>query len=122
MTARKYELTDDSKTIDGTTLRRIRAVTSFGSFGSVCAGDLGGYVETENNLSQEGNAWVFDDAQVFYRARVFGEALAFGDARITGPGIRRCSGIWQGSGIRQGSCSWPRSGIRLKSLFNSTYQ
>lgn len=84
MTARKYELTDDSKTIDGTTLRRIRAVTSFGSFGSVCAGDLGGYVETENNLSQEGNAWVFDDAQVFYRARVFGEALAFGDARITG--------------------------------------
>ena len=57
---RKYELVAD-KTIDvfGRKLFRIRALISFGS---VNAGEEGGYIENEGNLSDEGDAWVYGDA------------------------------------------------------------
>lgn len=45
-------------------------------FAIVCKGDLGGFVESENNLSHEGDAWVWGDAQVY------GDALITGHARI----------------------------------------
>ena len=41
-------------------------------------GDLGGYIEKENNLS--GDAWVSGNAQVSGDARVFGDAQVSGDA------------------------------------------
>ena len=63
----KYELTDETKEIDGRTLYRIRALCDFND---VKAGDLGGFVENEDNLSHEGNCWVYDDACVYYHALV----------------------------------------------------
>ena len=45
-------------------------------------GDLGGYIEKEDNLF--GNAWVYGDAWVFGDARVYGNAQVFGDARVYG--------------------------------------
>lgn len=53
---RKYELLK-SDTVDdhGTTLYRIRALRNFGD---VRKGQLGGYIEAERNLSQEGSCWV----------------------------------------------------------------
>lgn len=56
---KKYELTN--KTIPGTNLRRIRALRDFGD---VKAGDLGGFVESEKNLSHGGCCWVFGNARV----------------------------------------------------------
>lgn len=44
---------------------RIRALKDFETLlGTVHAGDLGGYIASEDNLSQEGACWVFDDAIV----------------------------------------------------------
>ena len=61
---KKYELTDETTTSwDGRTLHRIRALVAIASIG-VAAGDLGGFIETETNLVQSGNAWVSGDAQV----------------------------------------------------------
>lgn len=40
-------------------LFRIKALVEFGS---VKAGELGGYAEKEENISQDGNAWVYGDA------------------------------------------------------------
>lgn len=40
------------------------------SFGDVSEGELGGFIERENNLDQSGDAWVSGDAQVFGNARV----------------------------------------------------
>lgn len=48
---KKYELTDKTMEINNRTLFRIRALRDFGN---VKAGDLGGFVETEDNLSHEG--------------------------------------------------------------------
>ncbi|WP_208434689.1 hypothetical protein [Bartonella taylorii] len=69
--AKKYEFIDDWEYIDGHFLTRIRALRDFGD---VKAGDLGGYIENESNLSHEGNCWVYNKARVFQNARVFGNA------------------------------------------------
>ncbi len=58
---KKYELTTDTKTFLGRKLFRIKALISFGD---VKAGDLGGYVEKESNLSHDGNACVCGNARV----------------------------------------------------------
>jgi len=52
----KYELTNQKVYIDNKTLYRIRALKDFEN---VKNGDLGGYIRSENNLSQEGNCWVY---------------------------------------------------------------
>ena len=59
---KKFELMTESKmNVFGKTLFRIRALVDF-SF--VKAGDVGGWIEEEGNLSQSGNAWVYGDAEV----------------------------------------------------------
>lgn len=78
---KKFELTSEFMTnIFGVKLFRIRALIKFGS---VKAGDKGGFIEKEENLSQDGNAWVADNAQVSGTARVTGNAWVTGDARVT---------------------------------------
>ncbi len=78
---KKFQLTTETKVFDGVTLYRIQALKDFSD---VKKGDLGGWIEMENNLSQDGNAWVFGDACVFGDAWVFGDACVFGDAWVYG--------------------------------------
>ena len=80
--SKKYELVvDDTITFWGWKLFRIRALISFGS---VDAGDLGGYIYTEDNLSQKGDAWVWGNAKVLGNAKVWGDAKVsdFGDVIV----------------------------------------
>jgi NDP-sugar pyrophosphorylase family protein len=93
---RKYELTDDVIEVDGHTLKRIRAVEDFSD---VKVGDLGGYIENENELSQLGNCWVYGDAKVYgygdvcgnarimENATVCDNAVVFGDTRVSGNAV-----------------------------------
>ena len=84
---RKYELTEETKTLaDGTVLHRIRAVKDFALADGteVLAGDLGGWIEKEYNLSHGGDAWVYGDARVYGDAEVFGDALVYGYAEVCG--------------------------------------
>ena len=92
MTAKKYEIVkNDSIVHRGKTLYRIRALKDFWTVPAkmVYKGDLGGYVESENNLSQEGNCWisgkakVYDDAKIFDNAYVYGAAEVFDKAEIS---------------------------------------
>ena len=63
-------------------------------------GDLGGYIEKEDNLS--GDAWVYDDAWVCGDAKVYGNAQVCGDAKMSGnawvSGDAKVSGNAQVSG------------------------
>ena len=77
----KYKLSDEKKEFLGRTLYRIVCVTAFAS---VQVGELGGWVESENNLSQYGNAWVYGDAKVCGNAKVYGNAEVYGDAEVYG--------------------------------------
>ncbi len=77
----KYKFTDDTLEIAGHTLHRIHALRDFGD---VKAGDFGGYIDKVENLSQEGIAWVYGNAQVCGNARVYGNAQVYGNARVSG--------------------------------------
>jgi YdcK Beta solenoid repeat len=77
----KYEFTGEHKVEFGVTLRRIRSLVTIDGHG-VLPGDLGGWVEKEDNLSHEGKAWVDKDAWVFGNARVYGNAWIMGKAKI----------------------------------------
>ena len=77
----KYTLTDESKIYYSKTLYRIKALKDFGD---VKAGDIGGFIEKEANLSTSGNAWVRGNAQVYGDARVYGNVQVCGNAWVRG--------------------------------------
>jgi hypothetical protein len=80
---KKYEFTGETKEIRllfrTATLHRIRATVAFGI---VEVGDLGGWIEKEENLSHEGKAWVCGDAKVCGNAEVCGDAEVWGNAKV----------------------------------------
>ena len=81
----KYRLiSEDCKINYGRKLYRIEALKDFGV---IKAGELGGYIESENNLSFDGEAWVCENAEVFDDARICNDALINGNARIYGNAI-----------------------------------
>lgn len=78
----KYEiLKDEFIELDGRKLYRIKALKDFRD---VRKGTVGGYIESEQNLSQEGDAQVYGYAQVYDNARVYGDAWVSDNARISG--------------------------------------
>lgn len=77
---KKYELTSETKNVFGHILYRIKALSSFGC---VSAGDLGGFLESEKNLSQNGDAWVYGNAEVYGDAWVYGDARVYGNAEVS---------------------------------------
>ena len=100
---KKYEFTGDEKRIGNTRLYRIRAVMDFGP---VKAGDLGGWIEKESNLSHKGLCWisgeasVYRDAEVYENALVYGDAQVFGDARVFGNArVHEEASVWGGAWI-----------------------
>ncbi|WP_440866245.1 hypothetical protein [Symbiopectobacterium purcellii] len=58
---KKFELTAEVKKFFGIKLFRIKALVAFGN---VDEGELGGWVEKESNLAQDGDAWVYGNARV----------------------------------------------------------
>ena len=82
MQNKKYRIDYTQKIEEfGRTLYRIVALADFGS---VTTGDQGGYIESEKNLSQSGNAWVYDNAIVYDNAEVYDNARVYDDARVCG--------------------------------------
>ena len=76
---KKYEFTDNTKEVDGHTLHQIKALKAFGD---VEKGELGGWVENYNNLSQLGIAWVYGDALVYDNAKIYHDASVYDNAQI----------------------------------------
>ena len=68
----KYEIITDQ---NDENYGRIKALTDFGY---IKKGDVGGKIDSYDNLSQEGNCWVgyyarvCDDAKVYENAKVYG--------------------------------------------------
>jgi hypothetical protein len=83
--AKKYDLIKSNVTIGfmRKSLYQLRALVNIEKHG-VKAGDLGGYVEDEKNLSHGGSAWISQDARVFGDAKVFDNALVSDSAQVSG--------------------------------------
>ena len=85
---KKYELAEETKTspLGIGTVTRIRALRTIRNPGMplIRAGDLGGFVSSEKNLSQEGECWVDYDAYVLDDAKVSEDALISGNGKVRG--------------------------------------
>lgn len=101
----KYEIlhNDVATTPLGQKVFRIRALRTIPYV--VKAGELGGYIAKEDNLSQTGACWVgenamaFDDARIYENAILAGRALAYGKAYLRGAVHVRESAIIRGNAI-----------------------
>lgn len=69
----KYEFTDETMNYDGHLLHRIRRLSD---------NMLGGWIEKESNLSQDGDCWVEDDAKVYGDAKIYDNAIVTGKAVV----------------------------------------
>ncbi|MCB0801774.1 MAG: hypothetical protein KDB74_01635, partial [Flavobacteriales bacterium] len=78
---KKYELTDETIEFEGRKLYRIKALKDIPSIG-VKAGDLGGFVESEYNLSQERDCWIFDDAKAKDKSYVCDNSRMYGNSSM----------------------------------------
>ena len=100
--SKKYKLTDETTKIDGKTLYRIEAIIPFAK---IHEGDLGGFIESEKNLSHEGDCWVYDDSMVSDNAiikdnaAVCDDSWVKGDATVEGKALIRNAAIVGGKVI-----------------------
>ena len=78
---KKYKLTEETINVGDKTLHRIESLKDFSD---VKKGDKGGFIEKEENLSQNGDCWVYHNAVVYGNAEVYDDAKVFEDARIYG--------------------------------------
>lgn len=72
MEQKKYKLTEETMCFDGVTLHRIQALKDFEN---VEAGELGGWVESEKNLSQSGDCWIAMEAKAYGGAEIGDNAI-----------------------------------------------
>lgn len=79
---KKYELVPETVTkLYGKSMYRIRALKDFSD---VKKGQYGGYVESEENLSQTGNCWIYDDSIVGLGGRVIDNAIVKDASKVIG--------------------------------------
>lgn len=95
MKEKKYELTNETMnfhtlTEEGFTDIKLYRIKALKDFGDVKAGDLGGFVEREENLSQEGTCWIYGEGIVAEDARVEDDARVSGHSYIHGNVIIGC--------------------------------
>lgn len=77
---KKYILSNQTKINDSGVL--LHRIISIKDFYNAKVGEYGGWVENENNLSQYGNCWITDEAEVFGEAEVFEDAIISGAAKV----------------------------------------
>ena len=71
---KKYEITDITMEFGGRTLYRIRALKDFSD---VKKGELGGWVSNENNLSQYGDCWIYNEAKCMDYSRIYDNGIMY---------------------------------------------
>ena len=94
---KKYEiLREYSIKVGNHTLYRPKALIDFGD---VAAGELGGYIESEKNLSHGGSCWIYKDSKVYEDAEISDNAevnysTVYGNAKISDNAEVRCSTVY----------------------------
>lgn len=107
---KKFELTAEFVTnVFGKKLFRIKALVAFGN---VEKGELGGFIEKEDNLSHDGNAWVYPAAAV----------PAFWSRRRGTKSNVLCLNSWFTSLYIKGTEKQPYMGVQLFQAFGLTFR
>ena len=82
----KYIFSDETIEVDGHILYRIIATRDLELCNGkkIKKGQMGGFVETTENLSHYGQCWIYDNAKVYGSANVYHNAIVYGNARVRG--------------------------------------
>lgn len=83
---KKYELTSETLDFEGIKLYRIRALKDIPEI-CIKAGDIGGWVGSEENLSRDGACWIFNDAKVYDSTVVRDSAIVYDSAEVLGSAV-----------------------------------
>ena len=92
MNEKKFEiLYDYKKTLtciinDVVTQVDVYQIRALKDFNGIRQGELGGYIESEYNLSHEGNCWIYDEGKVFGQAKICDNVSVKGYAQVYGDG------------------------------------
>ena len=114
-TQKKYEITSLAHP-QFPWLHRIRALVDINE--EVPKGAWGGFVEHEQNLSQEGTCWLYDQAiccehaVVERSAALFQESVAKGNALVTGDAVMYQTSVAEGACRIQSGEVWDRARIQ----------
>lgn len=76
---KKYKFVGEKKEVQNTMLQQIQYTRSFAG---IVAGQMGGFVEGEHNLSHEGNCFISEGSFVFGNARVTDDAIVKGVSMV----------------------------------------
>jgi carbonic anhydrase/acetyltransferase-like protein (isoleucine patch superfamily) len=76
----KYRLLIDTRLKHGE--KTLYCIQALRDFGDVKAGDIGGAIEAEHNLSHAGDCWVYHNGKVYGQAQVIGNAKVKDNAEV----------------------------------------
>lgn len=94
MEEKKYKLIESSRAWQYS--RPIYRIQALRDFSDVKKGDLGGFVESEANLSQMGDCWIYDMAQAVDKSRVEGDACLRDCSKMYGSSLLKDKAQLQG--------------------------
>ena len=82
----KYKITGIEMSWHDHILHRIESLKDFTLINGkeIHKGDLGGWVENENNLSQEDLCWIYEECKMYENARRSGNSIGYGNSRQHG--------------------------------------
>lgn len=76
---KKYTFTGEERLFNGVIVKRIMALTELSH---ALVGAKGGWIQSMDNLSHEGQCWIADEAVCYGKARVSGNAYVNGNATV----------------------------------------
>ena len=112
---KKYGFTGRTKEKDGHTLHEICLLESvYGRTGITPKGTVGGWIESEDNLSQHGSCWLYKDSVAFGEGRVTEGAYLICYSAVTG-------GVVKGESYLHGSLVRDNTVIDVTDAYNSAF-
>ena len=100
---RKYEIIKDKNSsivLNGSKLYRIKALQNFND---VHEGDIGGYVESDKNLSHEGDCWIYDDSKAYDNATISDNAIVKNSSSVMDNAYVVSNSVIDGNSIISGN-------------------
>lgn len=105
MDCKKYKFVEDDFKVCPVDNKIVHRIIALRNFSNIKTGDLGGYVESEYNLSHDGKAWVYNDAIVSGNARVTDNATVRENAIVAGNAFVTNEGSAMGGCLIYGNAS-----------------
>ena len=97
----KYEFTGKQMKLENG--RTLHEVVALKDFGNIEAGDIGGFIEKESNLSHDGDSWVYSGGQVYGDSKVHQNGEVYGFSIVVDSEVRGNAQVGGNARVTNGS-------------------